>query len=248
MENRGFLYGDGFFETILVKNGNICLKAYHIERVRKSLRLLNMLESINIDEILQSINLKQTFEQTRLRINFWRGGGGKYIPTKNELMFSYSIEPATHIIFCDSKPLKAVLYEDNKKADSKISQVKSLGAQLYVMASIFAQKNKVDEAIILNTRNEVIEFTTGNLFYVKNKKIYTPKYAGQVTGVAQKFFLNEVEQSVIEKTTYVQDLFEADEIFRTNAISGITPIIFGDKISNFELINEMQSKYKRLHS
>ena len=39
-ENRGFLFGDGFFETIKVANNKIFNFKMHLNRIKKSLNLL----------------------------------------------------------------------------------------------------------------------------------------------------------------------------------------------------------------
>ncbi len=40
-DNRSFRYGDGFFETMKIMDGNILLAGYHFTRIFSSLQLLS---------------------------------------------------------------------------------------------------------------------------------------------------------------------------------------------------------------
>ena len=74
----------------------------------------------------------------------------------------------------------------------------------------------------------VCEFINGNLFYVKNEKIYTPDLkSGCLNGVLRKNLINIIKSNglVIEESQISPfDLVSADELFITNVIQGILPV------------------------
>ena len=48
--NRGYLYGDGFFETIRVINGQIPLINQHLERIQEAIKIYKLIPTFRIDE------------------------------------------------------------------------------------------------------------------------------------------------------------------------------------------------------
>ena len=74
----------------------------------------------------------------------------------------------------------------------------------------------------------VCEFINGNLFYIKNEKIYTPDLtSGCLNGVLRKNLINIIKSNglVIEESQISPfDLVSADELFITNVIQGILPV------------------------
>ena len=77
--DRGLKFGDGIFETILIKNNNAVLIDEHIQRLENSGRLLNMNLNINksyLKDII-SIGIKKlslnNHQLGSIRINFSRG-------------------------------------------------------------------------------------------------------------------------------------------------------------------------------
>ena len=68
--NRGFLYGDGFFESIRIENGEIPLLTYHLERIYDGIEIYQFEPSFDInDEFILEI-AKSYGKKGVLRINF----------------------------------------------------------------------------------------------------------------------------------------------------------------------------------
>ena len=77
--DRGLKFGDGIFETILIKNNNAVLIDEHIQRLENSGRVLNMNVNINKSHLKDISNLgikKLSLKNNQLgsiRINYSRG-------------------------------------------------------------------------------------------------------------------------------------------------------------------------------
>ena len=77
--DRGLKFGDGIFETILIKNNNAVLIDEHIQRLENSGRVLNMNVNINKSHLKDIINLGITQLSLKnnqlgsIRINYSRG-------------------------------------------------------------------------------------------------------------------------------------------------------------------------------
>ena len=96
----------------------------------------------------------------------------------------------------------------------------------YVLASVYADKNHLDDCLIVNSNGNIIESTNSNIFIVRNKVLYTPPISeGCVGGVTRMNLINLLIKNklvVCESSLNVQHLLSADEILLTNTISGIS--------------------------
>ncbi len=82
------------------------------------------------------------------------------------------------------------------------------------------------DTLLLNQRNQVLETSRGNLFYVKNNVLYTPNKdilfgitRAVVLKLARRRFRTRYQQPTL------RTLLEADECFMTRSSVGIVPIV-----------------------
>jgi branched-chain amino acid aminotransferase len=90
------------------------------------------------------------------------------------------------------------------------------------MAGIHAKRNNLHDCLLLNTHERICDSTIANLFIIKDNIIYTPPLTeGCVAGVARRWILENSTSfpfPVIEKPITKGQVFDADEIFLTNAV------------------------------
>jgi branched-chain amino acid aminotransferase len=232
--DRSYRYGDGVFETIRVWKGKILLEELHFERLMESMKTLK----IQVPKLLTPERLKNEIielcgknkcdEDARVRLSISRGHGGPYDSDGN---FHYLIE-------CSPLPGTAARLNENglvidvfpqaRKSIDIFSNLKSSSYLPYAMAAIYAKENKLNDCLLLNSHDRICDATIANMFWVKNKTVFTPPLSeGCVAGVMRRRILDfrsaisdlglELKESVL--TT--NDLLSADEVFLTNAISGI---------------------------
>lgn len=230
--NRAFKYGDGLFESIRISNGKILNAQRHFNRLRSGMKLLQM--EVNNDfnleffcnQIEKVIAINEIKEGARLRYTVYRNAEGFYTPTSNE--FS---------TFIEIQSLPTNYYEFNEKGlitdvgnslvlqNNQWANLKSINALPYVMASIEMQKKNLDNLILLNAENRIVETANSNIFLIKGNKIFTPKLSeGCVSGVMRATIIDQLASanySVLEECLHVDTLYEAEEIFISNAIIGI---------------------------
>jgi branched-chain amino acid aminotransferase len=223
--NRGFMYGDGFFETILVRNNTIPFFDLHIKRILKSFAIIGFdgITDFAKDKLKSNLLelLKLEHQQnSKIRISFFRNGNAGYLSNDNS--FSY-LATCSEYEFQKAKKSSATIYFDNKKDKGQLSNLKSANALLYVLSAQYAADKGFEHSIILNSENNVVDATHSNVFIIHQNKIITSPLAdGCVDGVCRKILINNFD--VIEQTISVNQLLQADEIFLTNAIKLIQPI------------------------
>ena len=84
------------------------------------------------------------------------------------------------------------------------------------------------EALLLDSDDQVIEATQSNIFLIKNNKLVTPSLdASGVAGVMRQCVINEAKDNgfdVLIKPMSVDEVMRADEVFLTNSVIGIWPV------------------------
>ena len=82
-----------------------------------------------------------------------------------------------------------------------------------------------NEVILLNTRDEVAEAATANVFIVKDGEIVTPALdSGCLPGVTRELVIKRARRAgmkVSEEKISLEDLLDADEVFLTNTQIGV---------------------------
>jgi branched-subunit amino acid aminotransferase/4-amino-4-deoxychorismate lyase len=231
VDDRAHRFADGFFESIRIINGKAQFLENHFARVDATIKALKIQPSdFSFDVLTQHINgllqRNEVFEGGRMRITFFRKAKGFYLPKGNDLDYFIEVEALPNNLFELNETGKIIdIYTEVKKDPNKYAGFKTLNAQLYVMASIFAEEKNWDDALIQNTKQAIIESTNSNLFLVSNGVLYTPSLTdGCIGGTMRMQIINLAVQSklkVYECTMTPQTLLSADEVFLTNAIKGI---------------------------
>ena len=232
INNRGFLYGDAVFETLIIFNDKILFWEDHYFRLMSSMRIirLNIPDEYTPEFFKENIvkihnNISQT-GNSRIRINIYRSSGGKYKPEKNIPSFIISCESINYNTYELNKGHYEVdLYKDYYLDNQLISSIKSNNKIINVVASIYASENGFDNCILLNKDKLVSEFINSNLFIIKDEKIYTPTLkSGCLNGVVRKNLFKILSSSsfeVCEQDLSTFDITQSDEIFGTNIAQGI---------------------------
>ncbi|WCL80776.1 aminotransferase class IV [Saprospira sp. CCB-QB6] len=223
MNNRAFKYGDGAFETIRVGPKGAPLLPWHEQRLRRSLDQLGILAPKDF-QLEQFIRLGETY---RLRLTYWRAGGGLYTPEENGLAYALEEQPLQAAAFpWPKKGLRLGVYEEQPIAAGSLSFIKSISAQIYVMAAKYKQEAGFDDCILLNAWGHVVETIAANLWIRKGAQWATPALSeGAVAGVFRAYLLDLFAQEgvfVEQKALSLGDCLAADEIWLTNAVQGIS--------------------------
>lgn len=229
--NRAFRYGDGVFETIRLIDGEACFAQRHLERLMAGVQQLHLRLPAGFvtqplahwcRKLAQSNNLSSG----RIRLSVFRTDGGNYRPDSNDAAWLMEIEPLEPKAYTlNAQGLTVDLFQDLRKPVSKLANIKSSNAVLYVLAAIHARDQQIDDCILLNQQGNVIEATASNLFAVKNGVLYTcPLTEGCVAGVmrAEIMALAQANRiAVYEVPLPMSVLLNSDEVFLTNAVRGI---------------------------
>jgi branched-subunit amino acid aminotransferase/4-amino-4-deoxychorismate lyase len=232
MFNRGFLYSDGFFETIRICHGIPQHMDLHWNRITASLsahRIQNQ-QGLTVKKLAHSLIALCTRNGVqnggRVRITFFRDGGGRYRPESNDMAWLATAEPLTDNLWnSPDKGLSVDVFNDMKKLVGPFANFKNLSSALYIQAALWAEEKALDDALIQNHQSSIIESSHSNLFLVSNRVLYTPSLdSGPVGGIMRASVINAALEhgfKVYECTITPKEMLQADEMFLTNTIRGI---------------------------
>ena len=229
---RGFNFGDGLFETIRVFNGKIiCLDA-HFNRISSGLDVLKIKQNYSfnqnsleryINELLLYKNIKYG---GKVKVYIFRAGLGTYKPETNQMSFvleAMDLEQNKYVL--NKKGFLVDIYHEYSKTVNQLSFFKTSNSLLYVLAAVTASENNLDDLFIVNEKNEIIESSNSNVFFLKEDVLLTPPLnSGCIEGVMRTEVIRAAKDlgiNVLESNVYQEDLEKSREIFLTNVISGI---------------------------
>jgi len=242
LDNRAFNYGDGFFETVKIINSNAFNFSVHYLRIIESCSILSLdfnYTEKELSKVIETLLIKNNIINGTVKLHFSRDSKGKYLPVSSKV--NLLIVSAKGLGFQLNKAISLCFYKEEIKTKSKVSTIKSCNALVSVLSSIYARGNNFDNAILFNTDDNVIECFNSNIFIVKEDIIYTPPVSdGCVSGTMRGWVLNN--EIVIEKSLSEKEILNADEVFITNAVSGIIPIkkVEETEFFSFELSAQLQ--------
>lgn len=235
--NRGYQYGDALFESIRVINSKVIFWESHYFRLMSSMRLLRMqipmqfspeyLEKQILDTI-KANNLDKSPAKVKININ--RKQGGLYLPENRDIDFIISckaIDEPFYILNEDSYEIE--LFKDHFVNSGLLSTLKTNNKLTNILASIYAEENGYENCLLLNEKKNVVEFSNGNIFLIKNNTIKTPPLSdGCLRGIVREKLIEILNKSddyeIKEESVSPFELQKADEMFLTNAITGIKPV------------------------
>jgi branched-chain amino acid aminotransferase len=237
VNDAGFLYGDGLYETFKSHNGYIFSIGMHIGRLFGSMQALGYNPDFSAEDIMRLVyGLLRVNRLDKCRAYI------KIIVTRNSyenrFNFSYKIRPSLVIISNKLKPYPEIFYEKGIAVFSSSIKRNASGNELHrhkllsyfenIYAKNEAYANQAQEAIFLTRDKVVLEGASSNIFAVKANKVFTTPLSQDILpGITRKTVLelcSEHKISYCEKRLHYFNLLEADEVFITSSIMGIMPV------------------------
>lgn len=256
--NRGFKFGDGLFESMRMCNGKLMFAEQHADRLRAGMKALKMDGYALLDEYFLRQKTAELQKKNKLganarfRLSIYRDGEGLYTPQINKIGYLLEAKPLeTSTYELNQKGLIVDVYDEITKPLNKLANYKTSNALVYVMAGLFQKQNKLDEAMILNQQGFLCESTSSNVFVVYQNQIYTPALTeGCIAGVMRTEVLQLAKThnfNLVEAQISPEILREAEEVFVTNASSGIRWVMgYGRKRYFNEIAKELSAKLNAL--
>ncbi len=219
--DRGFLLGDGLFETLRVRSGRIQrFPAHHARLIRGAQTLGIPVQAQNILAELERVRAANALENGVLRLTLTRGSGPRGVLPPQEPQPTVLITAAP--MATPPPPARLIIATVTRRNEmSPLCHVKSLNYLDNILARQEAAQKSADDALLLNTQGRIAESTIANLFAIIDGRLLTPPLRdGALPGVMRAAMIGQGAQ---EAPLSVQDLEQADELFLTSSL-GIRPV------------------------
>ncbi len=223
--DRGLLYGDGLFETVLLQDGRLPLLDLHLARLAASAAALGIPcdpQRVRTGASALASAAPGAEGEQALRITLTRGSGPArgYAPPA-------SPHPTLLITLSSYRrpagPLRAIASSIRIWSGSPLWQHKTLSALEKVMARAEAARAGVDEALLLNEHGRLAEGAAANLFIYRDGRWLTPPISeGCLPGIMRRRMITLT--GALESPIEPADLSAADGLYLTSALMGCLPV------------------------
>jgi branched-chain amino acid aminotransferase len=255
--DRGFLYGDGLFETVRIKNGKMFRWPKHWARLVRGADFLKLRLPYPADQLAKwghELARGNGLSDCLLRVNLSRGAGPRgYSPrgasrptlvmTTHPVAEADPQEPPTWRLVTSSLRLPAGDPLAHFKTCNKLTQI---------LARSEADATGANESLLLNTNGHVVEGSSSNLFWIQKQKMCTPRIeAGILPGVTREVVF-EIARNLGYETAEAeitpQQLIKAEGIFLSVTSAGIIECerLDGAELRRSPLCRELQIAYWEL--
>lgn len=252
-QDRSVQYGDGLFETIAVRDGEPLLWDRHLVRLAVGARRLGFTSPDHATLSQEARALCQTQGRAVLKIIVSRGVGGRgYAPPTNaQATRVLSLYPWPDFPVPDNAAGVPVRVCRTRLADNPaLAGIKHLNRLEQVLAR-GEWTNGYTEGLMLGMDERVVEGTMSNVFAVIDGTLLTPDVSrAGVEGVMRGLILERAQAilaSVRVADLRLADLLRATEIFLTNSLIGIWPVvrIDGDGVQERYAVGSTTQKLQR---
>ncbi len=251
IHDRGLQFGDGVFETIAVKSGELLCREAHFARLEAGCRHLSI---ICPDRSLlenEATRLCGSLASAALKIVITRGTGGRgYQPpehiSSNRILtvHNWPVYPAAY--YRDG--INSYICSRRITHHPDLAGIKHLNRLEQVLLRHEVAATPYPEGVVLDPYDNVIEGSMSNLFMVKKGKLITPDLSRcGIAGVIRKSIIELNEDAGGKpdiRAIKLDELNKADEVFYCNSLIGIWPVrSIGTKVfSSIDITLEIMRK------
>ena len=229
--DRGLLYGDGVFRTMMVRQGQLLHWQRHYDKLHHDCGALDI-ECPTMQTLTAELKqLTQIQADGVAKIIITRGTGARgYAPSSHPL--------ATRIVNISPTPI----YPDSFAGSGvnmhicrlrlchqpRLAGIKHLNRLENVLAAAEWNNADIAEGVLMDGTGHIIECTRSNLFVVKNGVLFTPDLSRcGVAGLQRERVMEWAKQRRVDceiTDLLMADLLAADEVFVVNSVIGLWPV------------------------
>jgi 4-amino-4-deoxychorismate lyase len=228
-DDRGLQYGDGLFETMAARGGRIRAFPLHMARLAAGCAQLGI--PMPAPSLLEAecLRVLDDLGSGVVKLVVTRGTGPRGYRPPREPTVTRIVTASALRTTAPGEGLVVRVCETRLARNARLAGIKHLNRLEQVLACSEWDDVGIAEGLMLATDDRVIGATAANLFLVRHGRLYTPEIRDcGVAGVMRQQVLNlakTLELAVEIGDFGLAELRAADEIFLTNALRGIRPVI-----------------------
>jgi len=228
VEDRGFHYGDGLFESALLAQGRVRFLEQHLRRLALGCERLGIVPPDMAALRSDVQRLSGSAQRAVLKIVISRGIGPRgYRPSTHSkttrVVALYPAPPES-----TDAALKLRWCETRLGRNARLAGIKHLNRLEQVLAQAEWHDESIVDGLMLDTEGELVSGTASNVFLVRSGVLVTPdlRFCG-VLGVMRAEVLRVAKElgiAISEEPCWPHDVEGASEVFITNSVRGIRSV------------------------
>jgi branched-chain amino acid aminotransferase len=227
-QDRGFLLGDGVFDTLAVHHKVPQLLDAHVARLVRHAAMIHITaDALFIRQTILECIAQFLGPDCIIRTTLTRGVAARGLWPK---------ETGAPTLVCHATaldramigaPAAVMVSTIARNETSPTSRIKSIGYLDHVLAAREAETSGFDDALFLNTQGKLACTTIGNVFVLENNTIVTPPLSdGALDGIMRALLLEHPPHGfrVVEQSLTLERALNADAVFITNSVRLARPV------------------------
>ena len=217
--DRAFSWGLGLFESMRAYNWLPFRLRDHVARLRASAKHFKIRARFpDFSRVIPSVLRRNKLRNAYVRITLTDGG------TLTVVARRWKFPPGSLY----ERGAKLLTVPWRRDPAGPLYGHKTLNYWENMLARWDAEKRGAIDALFLGTKDEVLEGSGTNIFFVKRGKVITPSLASHVLpGITRKVVIEAARLIGIriqERRVTLAELLRADEVFVTNSLIEVMPV------------------------
>ena len=230
--DRGFLLGDGVFETLRARGGRAERLDAHLARLRRGAAVLGIPVPQSDSALADALTAllaenRLTNGTASLRITLSRGPGGRGL-TPPDPMAPTLLITASAASDAPIPPAWVALTDVARNRYSPTANIKCLGYADQVIARMQATNAGCDEALMPNDAGRLACASAANLFLLRSGRLITPSLdEGVLDGITRAALLvlaPGLGLAVEERPVEPAELAQAEAVLLSNSLIGVRAV------------------------
>lgn len=257
VSDRSFLYGDGLFETIRVYGGRPFRWSQHLARLQGGATFLQIplpFPPAQLQKSALQLISENRLPDSILRIHLSRGAGprGYSIQNVTQPTLLMTLHPSPELKANQPPGWRLSASSFPIDEHNPLTRFKTANKLPQIMARTEAEHVGADEALMLNSKGEVAECSSSNIFWVKNRSVITPPISsGALPGITRALLIelcHKLGIPIAENSVVPSALKDAEGIFLTLSSHGLVEATALDNcpLPSSPLVAELHAAFHQL--
>lgn len=234
-DDRGLQYGDGLFETVAIRKGELRLWKFHVARLARGCKLLGieMPVAANLhDGVLHAVRqsgVPSSYSVAKIIVTAGtgrRGYGRQGVDKPSVMIGAFPSTPPPIKSYRDG--IDTVICTTRLSSNSPLAGLKTLNRLEQVLARSEFVETDVFEGLTMDADDRIICGTMSNVFLVNGGEVATPSlHSSGVEGVMRRHVIETLRAQGIETrigSVNLDEMDDMDEVFICNSQFGVMPV------------------------
>lgn len=223
-DDRGLAYGDGLFETVLLRAGTPVLWPYHTARLAHGCQRLRipLPEQAALDATWQG---SPTAEWEVLKLILTRGSGGRGYALPDEIAprLLSRRAPFQPQVQRWQQGVTVRLCDLRLSRQPRLAGIKHLNRLENVLARQEWRDGSIAEGVLADSEGFVVEATSMNVFWQQADQVFTPRL--NQCGVAGTLRAALIDKgAAAEASLPLSQLADVERLWVANSVQGVWPV------------------------